>query len=69
MNNYRFDDRTTPWQTLPGIEHLFYNILHIDEAAKIIDVLFKIFSQATDCVASAFGVEQHFCDPRRTSVV
>jgi hypothetical protein len=41
MIHYRFDDCTTHWQTLLGIEHLFYNSLHIDEATKIIDTLFK----------------------------
>ncbi|NOT83548.1 MAG: regulator [Methylococcaceae bacterium] len=41
MTHYQFDDRITQWNTLPGIEHLAYHILHIDEPAKIIDVLFK----------------------------
>lgn len=41
MTHYHFDDRTTHWYILPGIEHLAYHILHIDEPAKIIDVLFK----------------------------
>lgn len=41
MTPYHFDDRTTHWYTLTGIEHLAYHILHIDEPAKIIDVLLK----------------------------
>ncbi|MDD5274359.1 MAG: regulator, partial [Methylovulum sp.] len=41
MANYLFDDSHIQWQTLEGIEHLFYRILNIDEANGIIDVLFK----------------------------
>lgn len=41
MATLGFDDRHIRWQTLPGIEHLHYWILGIDEPAKIADVLFK----------------------------
>lgn len=41
MNHSAFDDRSINWQTIAGFEHLLYNILSIDEHAKIIDVLFK----------------------------
>lgn len=41
MSTLGFDDRNFHWQTLPGIEHLHYWILGVDEKAKIADVVFK----------------------------
>lgn len=41
MTTLGFDDRNIRWQTLPGIEHLHYWILAVDEPAKIADVIFK----------------------------
>jgi quercetin dioxygenase-like cupin family protein len=41
MHNYYFDDSRIQWQTLPGIEHLQYSILDVDQQQQIVDVLFK----------------------------
>ncbi|HEY7985313.1 MAG TPA: hypothetical protein VIE17_00155 [Methylophilaceae bacterium] len=41
MSIYNFDDRNIRWNTLEGIEHLFYSVLDVDEKNKIVDVLFK----------------------------
>ncbi len=41
MTQYLFDDQHIAWQTLDGFDHLHFFIFGIDEAGKIIDVLFK----------------------------
>ena len=41
MHQYYFDDSRIQWQTLPGIEHLQYSILDVDQQQQIVDVLFK----------------------------
>lgn len=41
MPKHFFDDSHIQWQTLPGLDHLQYSILDIDESNKIVDVLFK----------------------------
>lgn len=44
MSEYNFDDQNIIWNSLDGIDHLFYSILNVDETNKIIDVLFKLSS-------------------------
>jgi hypothetical protein len=44
MTKPSFDDSDIRWQSLPGIDHLHYSILDIDEHRLIIDVLFKFAS-------------------------
>jgi quercetin dioxygenase-like cupin family protein len=41
MVTLAFDDRNIAWQTIDGFEHAAYSILHIDETARIVDLLFK----------------------------
>ncbi|MGQ0530782.1 MAG: hypothetical protein ACT4PG_13455 [Panacagrimonas sp.] len=44
MTTLGFDDRNIRWQALPGIDHLHYWVLGVDEPAKIADVIFKFAS-------------------------
>jgi quercetin dioxygenase-like cupin family protein len=37
----KFDARNITWHTLEGIENLEYHIYAVDEALKIVDVMFK----------------------------
>ena len=37
----KFDDSNITWHTLEGIENLHYHIYAVDEARKIVDVMFK----------------------------
>ena len=37
----KFDDSNISWHTLEGIENLHYHIYAVDEARKIVDVMFK----------------------------
>jgi quercetin dioxygenase-like cupin family protein len=39
--SHKFDDRNIAWHTLEGIENLHYHIFAVDEALKIVDVMFK----------------------------
>lgn len=41
MSDFRFDDRLIPWKVFGELPHFHYHILHIDEAARIADVLFR----------------------------
>jgi quercetin dioxygenase-like cupin family protein len=41
MTTINFDDRNIQWNKLGDFEHFVYCILDIDEANKIVDVLFK----------------------------
>jgi quercetin dioxygenase-like cupin family protein len=41
---YKFDDRNITWHTLEGIEHIQYHVYAVDEAMKIVDVMFKFES-------------------------
>jgi quercetin dioxygenase-like cupin family protein len=41
MQTFAFDDRNIAWQTVEGFEHAAFSILHIDETARIVDLLFK----------------------------
>jgi len=36
-----FDDRNITWHAVPGLNHLRYNILNIDERLQLVDVLFR----------------------------
>jgi quercetin dioxygenase-like cupin family protein len=36
-----FDDRNIRWRTIEGIEHIAYHIYDVDEANRIVDVIFK----------------------------
>ncbi|WP_299502852.1 hypothetical protein [uncultured Roseobacter sp.] len=36
-----FDESNVRWNTLPGIEHVWYHILKVDPDAKIVDLLLK----------------------------
>jgi hypothetical protein len=38
---HKFDDSNVTWHTLEGIENLHYHIYAVDEASKIVDVIFK----------------------------
>jgi 2,4'-dihydroxyacetophenone dioxygenase len=39
--DYKFDERNITWHTLEGIDNLHYHIYAVDEAMKIVDVIFK----------------------------
>lgn len=41
---YKFDDRNITWHTLEGIENIQYHVYAVDEAMKIVDVMFKFAS-------------------------
>jgi 2,4'-dihydroxyacetophenone dioxygenase len=41
MTTYEFDDRNIDWRTIDGFEHISYYIFDVDEAAGIVDLLFK----------------------------
>ncbi len=41
MQPHEFDDRNITWGTIEGFDHVAYYIYGIDEANKIVDVLFK----------------------------
>jgi len=40
--NFQFDDSNVTWHELEDIEHLKYHIYHVDEDARIVDILFKL---------------------------
>ena len=40
-NVHNFDESTIEWDRLPDIDHVWLSILHVDDTAKVIDVLFK----------------------------
>lgn len=37
----KFDDRNITWHSLEGFEHIHYHIFAVDEANKVVDVMFK----------------------------
>jgi quercetin dioxygenase-like cupin family protein len=41
IRGHKFDDSNIRWHTLEGIENLHYHVYGVDEANKIVDVLFK----------------------------
>jgi quercetin dioxygenase-like cupin family protein len=41
FRGHKFDDSNITWHTLEGIENLHYHIYAVDEANKIVDILFK----------------------------
>ena len=41
MTTYPFDDRNIRWNPIEGFEHIEYHVCDVDEANKIVDVLFK----------------------------
>lgn len=45
--NHKFDDRNITWHTLEGIENLQYHVYAVDEANKIVDVIFKFAANKT----------------------
>lgn len=45
--DHRFDESNISWNTLEGIEHLHYHIFAVDEAMKIVDVMFKFAANKT----------------------
>lgn len=36
-----FDQSNVTWNTIEGVDHLWYHILNVDKALKVVDVLFK----------------------------
>lgn len=46
MTTLAFDDRNIRWNMLDGIADLYYSILAVDPASRIIDVLFKFTANA-----------------------
>ncbi|WP_424973528.1 hypothetical protein [Dinoroseobacter sp. S124A] len=36
-----FDDRNVTWNTLEGIDHLWYHVLNVDRDQKVVDLLLK----------------------------
>ena len=41
MNVANFDESKGNWQRLADLFHLWLSILHVDDTAKMVDVLFK----------------------------
>jgi hypothetical protein len=41
MSQFVFDDRNIAWKSLEGIEHLWFQVLDVDEKNKTLHVLFK----------------------------
>jgi len=41
VTTYPFDDRNIRWNPIEGFEHIEYHVCDVDEANKIVDVLFK----------------------------
>lgn len=44
---HNFDDSNITWHTLEGIDNLHYHIYAVDEANKIVDVMFKFAANKT----------------------
>ena len=47
MSNYQFDDSNVTWHEIEEIDHLKYHVCHVDEVAKIADILFKVTANQT----------------------
>jgi quercetin dioxygenase-like cupin family protein len=43
---YRFDDSGIRWNTLEGIDDVWYHVLDVDERNRTVDVLFKFSANA-----------------------
>ncbi|PWB78629.1 MAG: regulator [Methylocystaceae bacterium] len=41
MSKFAFDDRDIRWKSFDGVDHLWFSVLDIDDANKIIHVLYK----------------------------
>ena len=46
MTTLPFDVRNIRWNTIDGIDHLAYHICAVDEAKRIVDILFKFDANA-----------------------
>jgi quercetin dioxygenase-like cupin family protein len=46
MTPARFDDSNIRWNTLEGIDDLWYHMLNVDESNRIVDILFKFSANA-----------------------
>ncbi len=46
MTTPQFDESNVRWYTLEGIDQLWYHILEVDEASRIVDILFKFGAHA-----------------------
>ncbi|MEQ1670176.1 MAG: regulator [Hyphomicrobium sp.] len=46
MTTLPFDTQNIRWNKIEGIEHLAYHILAVDEAKRIVDILFKFDANA-----------------------
>jgi quercetin dioxygenase-like cupin family protein len=46
MTTLPFDARNIHWKTIEGIDHLAYHICAVDEARRIVDILFKFDANA-----------------------
>ncbi len=46
MSTLPFDTRNIKWNTIEGIDHLAYHICAVDEAKRIVDILFKFDANA-----------------------
>lgn len=46
MTTLPFDTQNVYWNTIPGIDHLAYQVLAVDESKRIVDILFKFDANA-----------------------
>jgi len=46
MTTQPFDSRNVHWNKIDGIDHLAYHVLAVDEAKRIVDILFKFDANA-----------------------